>query len=350
MPGGQPTLARVGWIGASTAVVLALWFYLQAHGGGGVGFFYAVPVGLTAWWFGPRWAAIVTVACLSIYVVSIIIEPAPSAGLAIALRAVAFALVAAVVALARTRVVALEHSAEELEAIRDALTPSALPRLHGVDAGAAFSPSEYGVSGDFYLLTNGPDDTTIAVVGDVVGHGPKAARLATFIRARVAAFAASTSDPAEILTLANAALVEHHGPDQEIASAVCLRYQPDDKTICWALAGHPPPLRLPQLQEMQPAGDTLLLGVREDIEFTATEVQLGPEGDGVLVYTDGATDVRHEDNLLGVDGLARLVTPLANLSAPALAREAQQAVLEWADKPLGDDLCLLVLRPQPPAA
>jgi serine phosphatase RsbU (regulator of sigma subunit) len=350
MPGGKSTLVRVAWIGAATAAVLLFWIFLQAHGGGGVAFFYAVPVGLTAWWFGPRWAIAVACGCTCIYIASILAEPVPSPGLTVSLRVVAFALVIVLVTVSRERLFALENSAGELEAIRDALTPAALPRLRGVDAGAAFAPSEYGLSGDFYLLTNGPDNSTIAVVGDVVGHGPTAARLATFVRARAAAFAASTSDPAEILTLVNAALVEHHGPDEEIVSAVCLRFQPEDSTVCWALAGHPPPLRLPQLREMHPAGETLLLGVREDLELTATEIQLGPADDGVLVYTDGATDVRQESARLGVDGLARLLTPLANLPAPALAREAQRLVLEWADKPIDDDLCLLVLRPKPAPA
>jgi hypothetical protein len=85
------------------------------------------------------------------------------------------------------RLIALEHSAEELEAIRAALAPSSLPELAGVDVAAAFVPSEYGVSGAFYLVTNGPDGSTIAVVGDVVGHGPKASRLATFVGAQLAA-------------------------------------------------------------------------------------------------------------------------------------------------------------------
>jgi voltage-gated potassium channel Kch len=165
------------------------------------------------------------------------------------------------VAAARERLAVLEHSAEELEAIRAALTPATLPDLPDVDAAAAFVPSEYGVSGDFYLLTNGPDDSTIAVVGDVVGHGPKAARLATFIRARFAAFAANTSDPAEILTLANAALVERPGRDEELVSAVCLRFQAADSSLSYAVAGHPPPLHLPTLVEFQPEGATLLLGL-----------------------------------------------------------------------------------------
>lgn len=350
MPDAKLTPARVAWVCAATAVVLLAWILLEAHGGGGVAFFYAVPVGLATWWFGPRWAVLVAIACIAIYAISLVIEPAPNGVLSVFLRVLAFAVVVILVSLARQRITVLEHSAEELDAIRAALTPSALPHLHGIDAGAAFVPSEYGVSGDFYLLTNGPDNSTIAVVGDVVGHGPRAARLATFVRARFAAFAVNTDDPAEILELANAALIERHGPDEDIVSAVCLRYRPDDSTICWARAGHPPPLRLPGLEELPADGDTMLLGVLENLELESVEVRLDTPDDGVLVYTDGATDVRQDNALLGLDGLAGMLSPLAKLPAPQLASQAQRAVLEWADKPIGDDVCLLVLRPQPAAA
>ncbi|HWA53593.1 MAG TPA: hypothetical protein VG816_05410, partial [Solirubrobacterales bacterium] len=152
----------------------------------GVGFFYAVPAGLATWWFGRRAGAIALLACGVLYCTGALVHPVPHFGLALALRLLAFAGVVAVVAALRERQQALERSAEELEAIRAALTPTALPRLPGIDAAAAFVSSEHGVSGDFYLLTNGPDRSAVAIVGDVVGHGPGAARLATFVRARLA--------------------------------------------------------------------------------------------------------------------------------------------------------------------
>ena len=70
------------------------------------------------------------------------------------------------------------------------------------------------------------------------------------------------------------------------------------------------------------------------------------ESEGVLVYTDGATDVRREGALLGVDGLSRLLRPLVMLPAKSLASKAEKAILDWADEPIRDDLCLLVLKPR----
>ncbi len=345
MARGSSRIVRIASVGATALLVFVAWLLIDANAHAGIGFFYAIPVGLTTWWFGRRAGAVAVLACCGLYAIGAQIDPVPNFGLSLAVRAIAFIAVVAVVSILRERLIVLEHSAEELEAIRAALTPSSLPELPGIDAGAAFVASEYGVSGDFYLLTNGPDDSTIAIVGDVVGHGPKAARLATFIRARFAAFAANTSDPTEILTLANAALIERPGRDEELVSAVCLRFQADSSTLSYAVAGHPPPMHLPSLDEFQPEGATLLLGVSDELPLTTADIALD-RTDGVLVYTDGATDVQQGEARLGSDGLSRLLAPLVRLPARVLVQEAHKAVLGWADKPLDDDLCILVLRPK----
>jgi serine phosphatase RsbU (regulator of sigma subunit) len=336
---------RIAWIGAAIVLVFALWLALNSGAGAGIAFFYVVPIGMATWWFGRRAGVIAALACAVIYVIGGLIDPIQHVGAAIVLRGIAFVMTVVLVGAARERQIVLEHSAEELDAIRAALTPSALPELPGVDAGAAFVPSELGVSGDFYLLTNGPDQSTVAVVGDVVGHGPTAARLATFIRARFAAFAANTSDPVEILTLANEALVERGGRSKELASAVCVRFEPTEAKISCAVAGHPPPLCLPSLSELTPEGPTSLLGVDRGAAFATAELTLG-RSDGLLVYTDGTTDVRQGGEFLGREGLTRMLEPLTRLPARVFVREAQEAVLEWADGPIRDDLCLLVLRPR----
>ncbi|HWJ43171.1 MAG TPA: PP2C family protein-serine/threonine phosphatase [Solirubrobacterales bacterium] len=344
MPGAPPRTARIACIAGLALAVFVAWAALDAVNSG-LTFFYSVPVGLAAWWFGGRAGLAVALLCCVLYAVGGAVHPIPEFVLGFFLRAVFFLAVAAVVAWIAARVRALEHSAEELEAIRAALTPTDLPDLPGVDAAAAFVPSELGVSGDFYLLTNGPDGSTVAVVGDVVGHGPRAARLATFIRARFAAFAANTSDPAELLAMASAALADRPGRQHELVSAVCVRLLPGEDAVCWARAGHPPPLRLPQLDELAADGATFLLGAEEPLRLENTETSLGGS-EGLLVYTDGATDVRRGRQMLGLEGLTRMLAPLSGLAARAIASEVEGEILAWADRPIRDDLCLLVLKPR----
>lgn len=345
MPGSTSDTARIAWLCALALLVFVVWIATDVSANAGIAFFYLVPIGLATWWLGRRAAMVAVAACVSLYIIGDLIQPVPDFGAAFAVRLIAFIALAAIVSILRERLIVLEHSAEELETIRAALTPSALPDLPGVDVGTAFVPSEYGVSGDFFLLTNGPDDSTVVVVGDVVGHGPDAARLATFIRTRFAAYAANTSDPAELLMLTNRALVGRPGEEHELVSAVCLRFPSNGARISWAVAGHPPPLRLPGLEELEPEGSTFLLGSNADLVLTNAQTTLAT-GEGVLAYTDGATDVRREGDLLGLGGLSQLLAPLVRLPARALAAKAEKTITEWADGPIRDDLCLLVLKPK----
>jgi serine phosphatase RsbU (regulator of sigma subunit) len=343
LSGGLSRTARIAWIVTAILVVFVVWVAVEAVNSG-LAFFYSVPIGLTAWWFGARASLFLAAVCVGLYAIGHLVHPVPEFSLALIIRAVFFAAVAAIVSWVAERLRQLEHSAEELEAIRAALVPADLPDLPELDAAAAFVPSELGVSGDFYLLTNGPDGSTVAVVGDVVGHGPAAARLATFVRARFAAYAASTSDPAELLTLANSALTDRPRRERELVSAVCLRLRPGESTVAWARAGHPPPLRLPGLDELPLDGSTFLLGADQRLELQNIDSLVGSEG--LVIYTDGATDVRRGKQMLGLEGLRGVLAPLTGLGARVITEEVERAILAWADRPIRDDLCVVVLKPE----
>ena len=335
--------ARVAVVCLATLLVFLVWLFAPGPSNIGIGFFFAIPIGMAAWGFGRRAAAIAVLGCGALYCTGALLQPVNEFGFALAVRMLAFTGVAVLVVLLRERQVALEHSAEELATIREALTPAALPQLPQVDSAAAFVASEHGVSGDFYLLTNGRDGSAIAIVGDVVGHGPEAAQLATFVRARFAAFAAGTTDPAELLALANGALFDRPDSERELVSAVCLRLR--GTQLSWAIAGHPPPLRLPGLEELVLGGSTYLLGAEAELALRNREISLA-RGEGVLVYTDGATDVRRQGRPLGLDGLTRLLAPMTKLPATEIVSQVERAILDWAEKPIRDDLCLLVLKPR----
>lgn len=342
MAQGLSRTARIVCVVGAVHAVFAVWV-VAASPNSGIGFFFCIPIGLAAWWFGLRTGVLLALICLGLYVVGNAIHPVSEFAISFVLRGVFFLAVAGLAAWMRERMRVLEHSAEELEAIRAALAPADLPDVAELDAAAAFVPSELGVSGDFYLLTNGPDGSTVAILGDVVGHGPAAARLATFIRARCAAFAANTSDPAELLTLANTALAER--PGTELVSALCLRLRPGERNVRWARAGHPPPLLLPGLEELPIEGSTFLLGAEERLELENSESSLDGS-EGLVVYTDGATDVRRGRHMLGLEGLRGLLAPLSGLAARVIANELERAILAWADRPIRDDLCVLVLKPE----
>lgn len=116
---------------------------------------------------------------------------------------------------ARYRVSAAETIAEqeqqlaELRVLQDALAPAELPVRPHLDLAGSVIPREPGLPGAFYLVAPGREDSTILAVGDVVGEGLQAARLATHVRSTLATFTRFSCDPLRLLELANHSLIEH---------------------------------------------------------------------------------------------------------------------------------------------
>jgi serine phosphatase RsbU (regulator of sigma subunit) len=241
----------------------------------------------------------------------------------------------------RGRLEVAEHELEDLRAIRDALTPSQLPERPGLDLAAAFVPAAEQVSGDFYLVAEGPQDSTVLVIGDVVGHGLHAARRAAFVRTAFAATAPFSDDPWRLLSWANTALVERAGTSADFVTAACMTYLPRGRILRWAYAGHPPALRMADGRELVAPSQGIPLGVRSDPEYV--EGTLRTEGrTGVLLYTDGLTEARHNGAFFGLEGVTAVLGELENPSAQEAVATLRARVAAFADPDsLADDLCML---------
>jgi phosphoserine phosphatase RsbU/P len=247
-------------------------------------------------------------------------------------------------AVLRERLEAAEHELEDLRAIRDALTPPELPQRPGLQLAAAFLPAAAErVSGDFYLVAEGPQDSTVLVVGDVVGHGLRAGRRAAFVRTTFAATAPFSDDPCRLLSWANTALVERAGIGFDFVTAACVTYLPGEQLLRWAYAGHPPALALDDGRELTAPTQGVPLGV--DADPGAVEgSQRVAAGAGVLLYTDGLTEARHDGKMFGLEGV-RAALSGAQAPSPAEAVAILRArVADFAYGTRADDLCLLAAR------
>lgn len=244
----------------------------------------------------------------------------------------------------RNRLEAAEHELGDLRAIRDALTPPELPQRPGLDLAAAFLPAvAEQVSGDFYLVAEGPRDSTVLVVGDVVGHGLNAARRAAFVRTAFAATAPFADDPCRLLSWANTALIERAGITSEFVTAGCVTYLPDEQLLRWAYAGHPRALWLDNGQELVAPTQGTPLGIGQDLGLTESS-QRSMAGAGVLLYTDGLTEARGADRRFGIGGVR---AALGGLSRPSPAEAVAILRARVADFGYGvqaDDICLLAAR------
>jgi serine phosphatase RsbU (regulator of sigma subunit) len=242
----------------------------------------------------------------------------------------------------RERLAADELELNDLRAVRDALTPPELPSRPGVDLAASFLPASERVSGDFYLLAEGPSEAAALVVGDVVGKGLGAARRAAFIRTVFATTAPFSDDPARLLSWANTALIERAEKDRDFVTVGCVTFSPENRVLRCGYAGHPPVLWLDTGEELG-GGRAPPLGLSEEVAFTTAAHHLTP-GAGVLLYTDGVTEARHNGEQFGQTRLARVVQALGKQAPSEVVAGVTTEVQRFAATGLADDLCVVAAR------
>jgi serine phosphatase RsbU (regulator of sigma subunit) len=243
----------------------------------------------------------------------------------------------------RAQLGAAEQELGDLRAVRDALTPPALPERPGVDLAAAFLPAAERVSGDFYLVAEGPQDATVLVVGDVVGHGLAAARRAAFTRTTFAATAPYSDDPCRLLSWANVALIERAAAGLDFVTAACVTYLPREQCLRWAYAGHPPALWLDDPRELAAPRQGTPLGLGPDPGYVEGS-QRSPTSAGMLLYTDGLTEARQGKRFFGLDGVMSALRRLQHPTPSEAVETLRARVAEFARDALTDDLCLLAAR------
>jgi serine phosphatase RsbU (regulator of sigma subunit) len=205
-------------------------------------------------------------------------------------------------------------------------------------------PAQQGAAGDFYLVTAGPADTTVVVVGDVAGKGVDAARRAAFVRTAFATSAPFTRDPCRLLELANSALLEQQVEPAMFVTCACIVFSPSDHTMTWALAGHPPPMWLDDGTPLLSVTPAYPLGVERHLNCTSASTRFDV-GAGLMAFTDGLSEARRGGGeLFGTDRIATRLATLRGASPARVVRELRRDAERFAGGALPDDLCIVALR------
>jgi serine phosphatase RsbU (regulator of sigma subunit) len=220
--------------------------------------------------------------------------------------------------------------------------PDAPVDLPGLRVAVRYLPAERiaRIGGDWYHAEALSDGRTLLAIGDVAGHGLRAAATMARLRHALAALTAVTTEPAELLRLLNRVLFDAGDDDGATATAVVARYDPVQQSLTWAQAGHPAPLLahsgVPAPLD-RPRG--LLLGAVRDAGYETATVAMG-EGDLLLLYTDGL--VERPGRTLA-EGLAQAVTAVSE----AMTTGPDQPLTRLHQANPEDDTCLLAARPLP---
>ncbi|MCZ4604387.1 SpoIIE family protein phosphatase [Streptomyces sp. Lzd4kr] len=200
------------------------------------------------------------------------------------------------------------HARATALTLQRSLLPREAPRQSAVDVAYRYLPAgpESGVGGDWYDVIPLSGARVALVVGDVVGHGIRAAATMGRLRTAVRTLADIDLPPDELLThlddvvlrLANEASSDPDtGPEADVGrdnGATCLYavYDPVARRCTLARAGHVPPVVVVRdgtadVLELPPGPP---LG-RGGLPFETMEVDL-PEGSLIALCTDGLIEAR----------------------------------------------------------
>jgi PAS domain S-box-containing protein len=183
--------------------------------------------------------------------------------------------------------------------LQRSLLPEDLPDIPGAEVAVRYwaTGEATEIGGDFYDVFAVDDMTHAVVVGDVCGKGPKAAAVTGLARHTIRANAWRGDDHVAVLQHLNAALLRSRPVTLCTAAYATLSPTETRTRFTFACAGHPLPVLVRADGTASTIGQhSLLLGGFDTVSATTTTVELAP-GDTVVLYTDGATDVRPPSTL-----------------------------------------------------
>lgn len=213
-----------------------------------------------------------------------------------------------------------------------------------VTASVAYRPADGpAAGGDFYDVFALEDGRLAAIVGDVSGHGREALPHTALVRFTLRAYLEAGLSPREALRTAGGVL--EWQLDGALASAVLATYQPRERTLVYACAGHPPPIVLGArplaplaASSAPPIGTGMPTGTRQTVLSLPGSAQ-------VCLHTDGVTDARIGSELYGGQRLAAALAALGPAAtAPALL---ERVAAETDARPDDMAACLLALQGDP---
>jgi PAS domain S-box-containing protein len=238
-----------------------------------------------------------------------------------------------------------EHEAGVAEILQRTLLPQRLPTLQSVDLAARYFPAGPGLSvgGDWYDALPVSDGRFLLAIGDVVGHGIRAATGMSRLRS-VLQFCARTAGPAQILQQ----LDEHFAGtgESDMVTLLLIRFDPATGRVELASAGHPPPMvRDPDgsVRILEGGRGVPLCTVRNAV-FRETEEHLAP-GSMLLLYTDGLVERRRESLDRGLERLSEAMERAPD-DVDAAIDAIAATMLSEAER--NDDVALLGLRVRDP--
>jgi len=245
----------------------------------------------------------------------------------------------------------LESRQREVEAelllaarVQQSLAPSSLV-WNNIAVEAYYSPAGT-IGGDLGLVVPHGDTHLDLLVCDVSGHGISSALLANRIYTETVSLLRHGTEPGEMLRTLNRFVIEQIGNIGFMFTMAVARLYPARRQLIYAAGGHPPGLLIyssGKLQQLEPRS-TVLGALENAVPRVASEEFELSAGDRLMLYSDGLTEVwNREGEMLGVDGLEKIVRGAAASPLPAMRQAVIEGVNAYSAGPVHDDMTLVIV-------
>ena len=241
-----------------------------------------------------------------------------------------------------------QQLAQEMQLAHDLqmkLLPVATVVAPDATVAARVVPAE-SVGGDFYNLFPLGGGRTGVMIGDVSGHGYRAALIMALTISAAAIHAQATADPGAMLRALFASVSGELATTEMYLSAFYGIVDRSTGTLCYANAGHPHAFVISAdgTAERLAAIDPPIGMV--PIAATTAERAWNPASDLLVLFTDGISDARRPDGeRLGEARVLDTIRDCRDLPPDAiLERVFEDLRRHTSDGPRRDDLTLVLLR------
>jgi sigma-B regulation protein RsbU (phosphoserine phosphatase) len=206
------------------------------------------------------------------------------------------------------------------------------------------------LGGDFFYILPFSNHEAGLFVCDVMGHGMRAALITAIIRSMVEQLRPVADNPGLFLSHMNREFMTILRDAEEFmfVSATYILFDLKARRLVFSDAGHPNPLltnrakrtAVPLRDRLEPLGPAL--GIMEGYSYPCIELPLH-KGDGVLIYTDGITEVEGpgreqygEDRLF--ESARRHLASKREALLPSMSADAEKFATNAS---FDDDVCLV---------
>ncbi|MGO4599121.1 SpoIIE family protein phosphatase [Terrabacter sp. 2RAF25] len=241
---------------------------------------------------------------------------------------------------------ALETQRQLGIAVQEVMLPAEVPLSvrESVQIAVRYQPASDAlrVGGDWYDVADLGQGRLAVAVGDVVGHGLRAAAVMGQLRSALSALTVADVGPAAAMTALDR--VARHSPDATASTAVKVVIDPALDLAIYSSAGHLPPLILRVDGTIHTMNQALgpPLAVTQKVMSRPLGTAMLRAGDTLVLYTDGLVERRGEPLDLGIGRLSDALVRLRDLDVDSLADRLLSELPPRSS--LRDDIALIVLR------